>query len=628
MKKMKIENKYIIEVILSLLATASLNMMYYVPKYDAIEEDVTSLFGIVHSGGNGGAMLQAILFCAIFALSNNVLKKREIKISYVVAAMIIGGIYLMAENYRIDNTLSHIIYPNVQILKSVIYVLGISFTVFLFFCIIDNSIFVQARNENTKGWTNVFFKVFVVLMIFWIYPLIISFPANMNWDAWYQLQQFWRFSPFNTHQPIVHTLIMGIFTLIGYLCGSSSVGLFLFVLAQTITYGLVISYSFVLLEKLKTTNWIKNIYLLSCCFSPYYVNSANSVIKDSLYSIFFLLFIIELIYAFLDIEVFFSKKYHWMLSIIAILGVITLRSNGKFIYYPVAFILLLVVLKKYRKKDLHICKKTVAILIIPIGVMVLFNLGFASAVSEVQKVSIVESLSLPFQQTARMMLYHRDELTDEEYRAIDCVLKADELADTYDPRISDPIKKLYREEASKAEIANYLFTWVKIGIKHPIVYLETIVNQNYGLVYLKDANDTVFMDYLAEGELAAKFENSIELYEYRGFEKQQELLEEWYMLMFSMPIIGLLSHPALYILVLICVVLIALRNRMGDCLLLLFPLILTILFIVIGPVFHGHPRYAFPIIYCMPLVYAYTIYKVNGLTNTKEFMKDYIQTNE
>ena len=103
-------------------------------------------------------MLQTILFCAIFALSHNVLEKENIKISYVISSVIIGGIYLMAENYRIDNTLSHIIHPGVQIFKSVVYLLGISFTVFLFFCIIDNSIFVQARNENTRGWTNVFLK--------------------------------------------------------------------------------------------------------------------------------------------------------------------------------------------------------------------------------------------------------------------------------------------------------------------------------------------------------------------------------------------------------------------------------------------------------------------------------------
>ena len=130
----------------------------------------------------------------------------------------------------------------------------------------------------------------------------------MNWDAWYQMQQFWRFSPFNTHQPIIHTLLMGTCTLVGYLFGNSSAGLFLFVFLQTIVYGLVISYSFLLLEKISTPNWLKALYLFLCCFSPYYVNSSNSVIKDSSYSISFLLLMIEIIYALIDIEEFVKKN--------------------------------------------------------------------------------------------------------------------------------------------------------------------------------------------------------------------------------------------------------------------------------------------------------------------------------
>ena len=617
--KMKKRNWIIntFELIMSFLATISLTMVYYVPK-DYIEENATSLLGIVHSGGNGGTIIQTILFCAILAFSHKMLYKDGIKPSYAIISVIIGGVYLMAENYRIDNTLSHISYPNSQIAKSVIYLLGISFIILLILCFFEKTMYTNLEKEQNEIKTKDFLKIFLTLMLFWIYPLILSYPANMNWDAWYQLQQFWRFSPFNTHQPIMHTLIMGMFTLIGYLFGSSDVGLFLFVAFQTIVYGLVISYSFVLLNKMKSPRWLKCIYFISCIFSPYYVNSANSVIKDSLYSISFLLFIIEMIYAISDIEEFVDKKIHWLLSMIAIFGVITLRSNGKFIYLPVSILLICFICKNCKRSGSHIFNKLAIILFLPVGLMVLFNVGFEAAVSEVQKVSIVESLSLPFQQTARTMLYHGDELSQEEYNSINRVLDVDELAGTYDPRISDPIKLLFREDSTKEEIIDYLLTWVKIGARHPFTYLETIVNQNYGLVYLKDANDTVFMDYLADGDLASKFENSIGLFEYRRFDDQQDALEEWYMLMFSTPIIGLISHPALYILLLFVVLLIALKNKMTDCLLILLPLLLTIMFIIIGPVFHGHPRYAFPIIYSMPIVYSYTKYRVNSLTNLNE----------
>ena len=138
--KMKKRNWIIntFELIMSFLATISLTMVYYVPK-DYIEENATSLLGIVHSGGNGGAIIQTILFCAILAFSHKMLYKDGIKPSYAIISVIIGGVYLMAENYRIDNTLSHISYPNSQIAKSVIYLLGISFIILLILCFFEKT---------------------------------------------------------------------------------------------------------------------------------------------------------------------------------------------------------------------------------------------------------------------------------------------------------------------------------------------------------------------------------------------------------------------------------------------------------------------------------------------------------
>lgn len=602
--------KDIIIAILSFLASISLTMVYSIQTDTINTNSVKIALDNVKTSIIGSQMLSTLLFFFIFCLARRLLVNvsRGLVLPYAVISFFSGVICLMAESYRIDNTLTFLYKPYGQIIKSSIYVVGISFVILLFFILLFDIIISDSINSNIHVTPHVFFKVFILLMLFWTYPLILSFPANMNWDAWYQMQQFWRFSPFNTHQPIIHTLLMGTCTLVGYLFGNSSAGLFLFVFFQTIIYGLVISYSFELLEKIKTPNWLKALYLFSCCFSPYYVNSANSVIKDSLYSIFFLLGMIEMIYALLDVEAFVSKKLHWILSIISIFGIISLRSNGIYIFIPIAIVIIYGITKKYKKTIPIICVKIAAILLIPVGGLCLFNFGFEAAVSEVQKVSIAESLSLPFQQTARTVLYHGESVTEEEYKVIDSVLEYGMLAETYDPRISDPVKELFKEECTREELINYLGTWVKMGIKHPLTYIETVINQNYGLFYLKRDNSSVFLEYLAEGELSAKFENSIGLFEYDGFEKQKEYLEKWYMLMFSLPIIGILSHPAFYMYVLLGITVIAIKNRKQELQLLLVPMLLTVCFIIIGPVFQWHPRYAFPIIYCIPVVVAYYIY--------------------
>ena len=98
-------------------------------------------------------------------------------------------------------------------------------------------------------------------------------------------------------------------------------------------------------------------------------------------------------------------------------------------------------------------------------------------------------------------------------------------------------------------------------------------------------------------------------------EHNKEHLERWKKaeygytkLLFSLPVIGLLSHPATYILVLIFLMYYALRDKKLSFLLLTLPLLLSIVIIILAPCIQNHPRYAFPIIYAFPVILSYYIY--------------------
>ncbi len=79
--------------------------------------------------------------------------------------------------------------------------------------------------------------------------------------------------------------------------------------------------------------------------------------------------------------------------------------------------------------------------------------------------------------------------------------------------------------------------------------------------------------------------------------------------LYSMPVIGLLSHPAFYSIVLLFLFALVCVKQLKKVLLVLCPLILSLGVIILAPVIQGHPRYAFPIIYSMPVVIAYYIYE-------------------
>ena len=94
-----------------------------------------------------------------------------------------------------------------------------------------------------------------------------------------------------------------------------------------------------------------------------------------------------------------------------------------------------------------------------------------------------EMLSIPFQQTARYMVKHGAEITMEEREIIDAVLDYDHIAGKYDPDISDPVKDLYRKDATPKELLRYMACWARMGLKHPLTYLSAFLNNNYKYLY-------------------------------------------------------------------------------------------------------------------------------------------------
>ena len=78
---------------------------------------------------------------------------------------------------------------------------------------------------------------------------------------------------------------------------------------------------------------------------------------------------------------------------------------------------------------------------------------------------------------------HAGEVTPEEYAEIDRVLDAENLAELYEPWISDPVKYTFRQygqgaEDEKAALARYRKTWLSMLTKYPLTYVEAFFAGN------------------------------------------------------------------------------------------------------------------------------------------------------
>ena len=199
-----------------------------------------------------------------------------------------------------------------------------------------------------------------------------------------------------------------------------------------------------------------------------YAMYAVSGVKDTIYTCFVMWYVI-----FLD-KFIKEKKMtikELLIFILILFGVVLFRNNGIYVIFlslPFACIY---------SKELR--KKLIVVFLITIS----FYGVFDKVILPYYKItpgSVRETLSIPFQQTARYVKYYSDDLSAKEIKIIDKVLEYDTIADRYDPTLADPVKNKYNKDATSDDLKEYLKVWFKCFFRHPLVYIEATVHNIYG----------------------------------------------------------------------------------------------------------------------------------------------------
>ncbi len=454
----------------------------------------------------------------------------------------------------------------------------------------------------------------MLLLLCWTPHLILAYPASIVPDAWAQLKMFWRQRIFTAHHPPFHTWLIGMSTVLGRYLGNVNIGVFLFIIFQAILFAIILVYSFSLMKKMQIPKGIIRVFFIVAIISPYYTQSIGVFGKDTLYSFLFLLYVVEVVYILLDGKQYWQNLQHTVLFIISASAVILLRKNGKYIIYPMLIIIVCVMIKNkfYQFKVLFVRGSIVLILsvLIPIGIsMVLTN------TYQIQNGSIKEMLSLPFQQTARYVMCHQDDIPEEERQVIDQILDYDSLAEKYMPDISDPIKSTFNKEYTNKQLVDYFKIWAKQFIKDPITYISATVNQNYKIIYPSILEYIRLETYKGDG---GEFNEWLGIRENKEISAKEGMLESYYQIMFRVPVLGAFSLLACYNLLLVYSLIYAFYKRCYKVMIVAMPLIITDLVVIAGPVVDI--RYAFPIIFSLPVVIAYILYETTLNKSSKEIV--------
>lgn len=563
-----------------------------------------------------GTMVTAtVVFVALLILERYLYKKgAERGFFLYLICLIIAVVWAMGESFRRVDSLSLLHAGAGQVVKTIVYIAGITWLLAELAALL--SVFLESGWDwkYKKGrWHRIYINhpfgiSFTGLMLCWMPNLLLSYPATMCVDVWNQMLQFFGIQKFTTHHPPAHTVLVGLSEKLGLLFGSGNVGLFLYIIFQTILFALVLAYMLDTMRKLEAPVWLRGLTFFIAVVSPYYTQYIGMIVKDTIYSYFIVLFVIELVYMIVLKQKYWLEKKHILLLIISVIGSILFRNNGKYVIYPMILLILIMLFIQNKKKER-------ARIILTAFVVLILSAGAAFGVQksmvqyyQIGDGSIKEALSLPFQQTARYVKEHGDEVTKKEKKAIQAVLAYNKLADRYDPRISDPVKATFKKNVTMEDLKNYLIVWLQQGLKHPVTYVEATMNQNYYLVYPLMENNTLYDATMPDKSAAKELAVDLGIHEIPIIQKLDQWRTGFNKVMFSLPVFGLLSSMAFFNLILIYLCYAAIRKRIPEMAMILMPLLLSDAIIVLAPVIKGHPRYAFPVIYSIPLVFASFLY--------------------
>lgn len=464
------------------------------------------------------------------------------------------------------------------------------------------------KQTSLKGWigrTADFYEkhigliTFLVILVCWLPYLLIFYPGSVCHDGYNQLNQSVGIKPISNKHPILGTYLLGLFFQAGRLV-NDNFGIFLYICFQTLVLTIIFTSSVVYIRKIGMPLKISFLVMLYFALVPVWGAYTQAVVKDSLYSGIFLWFV--LCFLCLADTLFSAEKKvptgRQLIGFgISAFLVCALRQNGKYIVFPAVLVLTVVSFKKWKKILLVFLALSMAVAVYDKGIVP------ATGATPISRRAVY---SVPFQQTAKYLRDYPQDVTEEEYNTINQVLRADVIAERYNPRISDPVKNTFRNEASSEAVRDYLKVWFQMFWKHPGIYLEAFLQQCSGYLDPFHLNCPMgtFQNYIkgapiATGDLDIHYVHSDQL------RNRMSLYENLWMEIFPLT---LLTYPGVYTwITLFSILLLCKKKKWKQLTVMLIP-VFHILTCMASPV-NGYLRYMLPLMAVMPVLLVWTFKK-------------------
>lgn len=350
--------------------------------------------------------------------------------------------------------------------------------------------------------------VFCFLLLCWLPVFLAVYPGFFVYDAQDEYLQVAARS-FTTHHPLVHVLLLG-----GIICGvhkitdSYNLGIACYMLFQMVIVSGGFTCLLAYLRKKKVSKGLRATALLYFGFFPVIVMFTLCSAKDTIFTIALLLLLLCLAEMGIEETAFFASKKKMTCFVLCAAGMMLFRKNGIYAFGVMAFVLLGFFWKHWKK---------IVLLLFMVFALYFTVDGALTGVLHAQNEENQEILTVPIQQLARTYKYNKEVFSEEDVVILHEVL-SEEALNAYNPKLSDPVKWRFDNQAFAQDKGKYAKLWLKIGLKKPLSYLNAWLMTSYGFWY----PDTVIDVYSGNSVFTFTYEDC----SYFGYEVEQPGVRE------------------------------------------------------------------------------------------------------
>lgn len=550
-----------------------------------------------------------IVYIMLKSINKKITKTKIIFIIFLDIFLLISNTFIKTGNLSYLYKNIWLVLYNVIRFTAIFIVLKRSIIYFENF--INNHKFKLKENKLTKLFLkNPFLFSLIAILICWSIYIIAFYPIILSPDPSFQIKQFFNIRTkyadyailldnnifLTNHHPVFHTMLLGYSLKIGRLLISDNFGLFIYSLIQLLFLAFTLASTIKYLNENKINKKIMFLVLFIYCFVPMFPLYAMSGVKDTYYTCFIILYVIKLDKIMRNNDNRLSYKEMIQLLLI-MLAICLFRNNGIYVLL-LSFPLLLIHSKKYLQ----------TLLVVFAGVLAFYT-TYTKVLLPSLKItdgSIRETLSIPFQQTARYVKYYSNELNKSDIKTIDKVLGYKTLAKRYNPTISDPVKNEFNKYTTKSELIAYLKVWFKCFFKHPLVYIESTLNNIYGYFSPQATNWYIYYKY--DTRIT---ENNLVNYHYNKLKILRLVLSSFAQGFPYIPLLGLISNIGFNTWLLLGLAVYSIIRKKREYLIVLAPLLVSLLICIASPV-NTYFRYAMPFIFIMPFIFTLLVSRLKN----------------